>query len=245
MNEPWLGWHFLPQSRCLSNDDGREVHVGETYVVPGPPVLCSHGLHACRRAVDALGYAPGPTVCRVQLGGEIVEENDKAAATERTVLAMSDATRTLYEFAIWCAEGTLRSVGVTDVRCWHALEVKRRWLDGATTDDELAAARASAGDAAWDTWAIAWNAAGVAAHAATRAAIGVGATRDTAWDSARNAAADAADAARNAADAAARGARNAADAAARGAARVEQNAELERRLLALFEMDVAKEDTNG
>jgi hypothetical protein len=146
----WLGWHFVAEDRCLANGDGRPVRAGETYSVDGEPVLCEHGLHASRRALDALRYAPGAIVCRVRLSGTIVEGEDKACATERTVLAMADATRTLHEFAIWCAEGALRKANVKDGDCWEALAVKRRWLDGQASDEELDAARAAARDAAWD-----------------------------------------------------------------------------------------------
>ena len=162
--EVWEGWHFLP-------DDGRlwgggelpesrrtKVEAGATYRVDGAIILCERGLHASRRAIDALRYAPetnGAVVCRVRLGGTIVEGNDKACASERTVLWMADATRTLHEFAIWCAEGALKTATVTDERCWGALEAKRRWLDGQATNDELAAAGYAAGDAAWDA---AWDA---------------------------------------------------------------------------------------
>ena len=142
----WLGWHFLPANGRLANGDGRQVVAGETYTVQGEPVLCNRGLHASERAIDALRYAPGAVVCYVRLSGTIIEDGDKAVATERTVLAMADATRMLHEFALWCAESALRDAGVTGERCWQALTVKRCWLNGKATDEELAAARAAAGD---------------------------------------------------------------------------------------------------
>jgi len=217
MGVEWLGWHFLSSDRCLDGGNGCQVRVGETYTVEGHPVLCEHGLHASRRAIDALKYAPGPIVCRVRLGGLVVEDDDKAAATERTVFGMADVTQALHEFAVWCAEGALRRDGVTDERCWRALKTKLAWLDGAATDQELASARDAAEDIAWD---VAWDAAG-----------------DVAWDAAGDAAEDAARAAAWAA--AGNPAENpgwvATWDAARDAAEKEQNAELERRLLALFE----------
>src|SRR5690606_39639064 len=156
----WVGWHFVAADRRLRwplrrGEPRPVVQPGMTLRVEGPPVLCEWGLHASRRGLDALQYAPGPVVCRVRLGGEIVEGDDKAAATERTVLWMADATRTLHEFGLWCAEQALqreRAAGrEPDPRSWKALEVKRRWLAGDAGDDELAAARAAARDAAWDT----------------------------------------------------------------------------------------------
>jgi hypothetical protein len=154
MND-WLGWHFLPDDGKLANGDGRQAVAGETYTVEPPLKLCNHGLHASKRAIDALKYAPGALVCRVHLSGEILEdEPDKACATQRTVLWMADATRTLHEFACRVAEDALRAANVTDERCWNAIQVKRKWLNGQATDTELRAARAVAWDAAW---AAAWD----------------------------------------------------------------------------------------
>jgi hypothetical protein len=79
-----LGWWFAAEPK-LPNGDGRPVVVGEKLTVDGEIVLCKRGLHASRRAIDALQYAPGALVCRVRLSGTIVEDNDKCAASERTV----------------------------------------------------------------------------------------------------------------------------------------------------------------
>ena len=84
----------------------------------------------------------------------------------------------LHEFACRCAERALKKAKVTDERSWNAIKVKRAWLKGEATDEELAAARAAAaaawaagaaGAAAWAAWAAgaAWAvAAWVAAWAA-------------------------------------------------------------------------------
>jgi hypothetical protein len=74
--------------------------------------------------------------------------------------------RVLHEFAIWCADEALKRVGNPDPRSLNALEVKRRWLRGKATDEELAAARA----AAWDAARAAMDAARAAAWAAMDAA---------------------------------------------------------------------------
>ena len=95
--------------------------------------------------------------------------------------------RMLHEFAIWCAEQALALIAEPDPRSLNVLVVKRRWLDGEASDEELtaagdaagdaarAAAGAAAGAAAWDTagaaaWDAAWDAAGDAAWAAAWAA---------------------------------------------------------------------------
>jgi hypothetical protein len=197
------GWHFLPGDKRLRWGTKEVVKVGKTLEVEGPPVLCGHGFHASRRAIDALGYCPNTDkifVSRVRLSGVIIESNDKMVATKRSALSIADATRTLHEFACWCAEGALRSEEkagrAVDPRSWGAVETKRLWLDGKATKKQLAAARAATWDAAraaaWAaTWDAAWAATRDAAWDAARAAAWA-AARDAAWAAARAAAWDAA-----------------------------------------------------
>lgn len=160
-----LAWHWLPDNGCLRYPPHTKVEVGQTLTAEGPLELCKNGMHASLRALDALKYAFGAIICRVELSGETVEGDDKLCARHRKVVAMADATKTLHEFACWCAEQALlreREAGrEPDVRSWAAIEVKRRWLKGEATDEELYVAR----DAAWD-------AARDAARAAARAAAG-------------------------------------------------------------------------
>ena len=128
---------------------------------------------------------------------------------------MIDGTKILNEFACRCAEDALKKANVTDERCWNAIKVKRDWLKGKATDNELAAAQASARDAARD-----------AARAAARDAAWA-AERAAAWDAAQ---ASAWDAARDAAWAAERAAERD---AAQAAARDEQNILLEKMVYEL------------
>jgi hypothetical protein len=158
-----LYWHWLQEDRRLRWGTKELVEVGKTIRYEGELVLCESGLHASEKAIDSLGYAPGSIICRVALGGQIIEGGDKVVAAERTVLWMADATNTLHEFACRCAETALKTAKVEDVRCWAAIETKRKWLKGEATDAELAAA-----------WAAAWDAARDAA-------------RDAAWAAARTA----------------------------------------------------------
>ena len=177
-----LAWHFLRGDRRLSYPPHTLVEVGQKLTVEPPLELCNWGLHASKRAIDALNYAPGSIACRVELSGEILEGDDKVCATERTVLKMIDATNVLHEFACWCAEQALlkeREAGrEPDQRSWAAIEAKRKWLRGEITDSELEAARDAAlaaaaqddaMDAAWAARAAAWDVAWAAA-------------RDAAWD---------------------------------------------------------------
>ena len=161
-------WWFSAAA-TLPNDDGRPVVLGETLTVdPAKVVPCKFGLHASASAFDALQYAPGPILWRVELGGKIVPHGDpvdKYAASERTAIAGGiDVSPLLWEFARKCALGVLH--------LWDAPQVVRDYLTG---DESLrAAAWDAASAAAWDAasaaaWAAAWAAAGAAAGAAEEA----------------------------------------------------------------------------
>ena len=161
----WLGWHFTDSSECLRYNDGRKIVVGETHTVTCKPSLCEQGLHASKRAIDALQYAPGPILFRVALAGKIVEGEDKAVATKRTYLARVDAEPILREFARKCA--------LQVIHLWDAPAIVREYLE--TGNEQIrAAARDAARDAARGA---AWDAARDAARAA-------------AWDAARAAQAE-------------------------------------------------------
>jgi len=130
-------WHFLPDDGKLRYPPHTKVEVGQTLTCDGPPSLCKHGFHACRRAIDALYYAPDALACRVIVGGEIREGTDKIVGTQRTVVAMADATMLLHAFACDVAEKALDECGDDDPRSRRAIEVKRLWIAGKATDSEL------------------------------------------------------------------------------------------------------------
>ena len=160
-----LDWHF--STGTLAHGDGRKIRKGVTHHVDGPLLLCSHGLHASAKAVDAVNYAPsvstGLYVARVRLHGEIIHGDDKSVATDRTYLWVAPADLILHEFACECAEAALMIGQVEDERSWNVIAVKRDWMAGKATNKQLAAARDAAGAAARD-------AAGAAARDAARAA---------------------------------------------------------------------------
>jgi hypothetical protein len=150
-----LAWHFLPDDGRLANRNRRKVEVGKTYSVRWPIAICENGMHGARRLIDALSYAPGAVVERVEIWGDVVEHNDKLCGRHRKCLALVDVTRLLHEFACDVAEDALKMAKVKDKRSWAAIEMKRKWLKGKATNDELAAAGDAAWDAAWDkynTW---------------------------------------------------------------------------------------------
>ena len=246
----------------LPHGDGREVVVGETLSVEGKIVACKKGLHASVRPLDALQYAPGGVVCRVEVWGDVRKESDKIAGRNRKVLWMADADSALRLFACDCAKEACRVAKHTDERSLNAIRVARLYAEGRATSDELAAALDAALDAAWVATGAAWDAAwaarvatGAAWDAAWAAWVATGAAWDAtgaarvatgaAWDAAgaaaRAAAWDAAgDAARTAAWDAAGDARAAAwdaGAAVRAAAWDAQNKALTKRLMALRRLD--------
>ena len=86
----------------------------------------------------------------------------------------------LHELACVCAEYALSLVENPDPRSVKAIEVKRAWLRGEATDEELVAARGAAFDASWATSrpstydgarATAWYAADTVARAACAACV--------------------------------------------------------------------------
>jgi hypothetical protein len=180
---------------------------GEWLEHEGVIEICRSGLHASLCPFDALQYAPGNTLCLVELEGVEGRQADKVVARRRRIVARIDAEPLMREFARWSA--------LQVIELWDAPDVVRQYL---TTGDESLrdaaraaawdaardaawdAARAAARDAAWDAaraaaWDAAWDAARAAAWGAARAAAWAAAwaaARDAAWDAARAAARDAA-----------------------------------------------------
>jgi len=211
-----LAWHFISTDCRLRYGDSRLVTPGSVVSVADPSKLntCTYGMHASVDVLDALEYAPGPVLCRVELSGTIIKDTDKLCAESRRVVWMADPKKAdfaMRKFARRCA--------LDVAHLWEMPDVVRRYLE--TGGEEIRdAAWAAARDAAWD-----------AAWAAARAAAG-DVAGDAAWAAARAAARDVAgDAAWAAAWAAARAAAgdvagDAAWAAARAAAKRKQRLRL-------------------
>ena len=107
-------------------------------------------------------------------------------------------TPILHEFACRCAEDALSRIDNPDPRSINAIVVKRRWIAGEATDEELAAAEAAAWVArtsAQDAVEAATLAAQTATWAARTAAWAARTAAWATWTAARTAAQDAAEAA--------------------------------------------------
>jgi hypothetical protein len=143
--------------------DGRPVPpAGKWLRHEGELIPCEAGLHASEHPFDALQYAPGSLLHKVELSGEIIPHGnpvDKVCASGRKILATVNAEDLCRKFA--------RRVALDVIDKWDAPKVVRDYL---TTGDETLR------DAAWD-----------AAWTADRAVA-----RDAALDAARAAACDAA-----------------------------------------------------
>ena len=84
-----LAYHFVGSTLR----DGRPVSPdGEWLVHDGRVEMCKLGLHASRHPFDALRYAPGATLCRVECAGIVQEDADKLVCRRRRIVARIDAT---------------------------------------------------------------------------------------------------------------------------------------------------------
>ena len=122
-----LGWHFTV-GRKLAYNDNRHIRAGSTLVHRGRLVPCQAGLHMSERAIDALRYANGVLVWRVEGSGEMVPHDvpvAKHCCRRRKALWCVNAKELLARFARSCALDVLH--------LWSAPDVVRRWL---TTGDE-------------------------------------------------------------------------------------------------------------
>ena len=153
MSAPVMAWHFVGPT--LRNGDPVPAD-GEALRHDGPVSICVSGLHASRRPIDALRYAPGSTICRVECRDVVEEQDDKLVCRERVILWRVEGDGLLRDFA--------RSCALDVVHLWDAPDVVLRYLR--TGDESLRdAAWVAARDAAWvaagpAAWVAAWVAAG-------------------------------------------------------------------------------------
>jgi len=92
-------WYFSKKEKKLAHGDNRQIQKGRTHKVKGQIEPCRRGLHASKRLIDALSYAPGPYIWRVEMSGNIISECDKLCASERTYIQGFDATVLFRKFA--------------------------------------------------------------------------------------------------------------------------------------------------
>ncbi len=156
----------------LRYGDGRPVRVGETHTVDGEIKPCQNGLHSSLGPADALAYNPSSIVWVTKIGGNIVHDNGKLAASERSYLYRVDVLAVLKQWARECA---LRVLPLTRnyFSAVNYVLVESFLLTGAAAQaaaDAANAAACAAANARARPATYAANAANAAAYAATNAA---------------------------------------------------------------------------
>lgn len=141
-----IAWHFTGDRLR----DGSPIpQIGEWLEYAGKVEICKSGLHASRDPFDALQFAPGPMLHKVECDQIVDEEEDKFVCRRRRILASRDATEGLRYFA------RMRALSV--VHLWSAPDVV---LDFLMTGNPVIAAAALDAEcgAAWDAARKEWNA---------------------------------------------------------------------------------------
>jgi hypothetical protein len=181
--KPFLAWHFVSDKLR----DGRDIPAdGVKLKQDGKLVMCQTGLHASRVLLDALYCAPGYTVCRVRISGDVIERPDKLVASERTIVWRAKVKRLISAFA--------RQQALKVAHLWEIPDVVRQYLE--TGDESLRLAAANAAASAATSAAYATSATNAAAYAAAYATSAAYATAsDAAYAAASAAYATASDAA--------------------------------------------------
>jgi hypothetical protein len=155
--------YWFTSSDTLPHGDERKVIIGDTLSVKGPLVICIHGLHASREPFDALQYANGSMIYKVESFGDIIEQSDKYCSRHRKAIAVIDATSLLRQFA--------REQALSVKHLWDMPHIVEEYLKTGAEDIRgvaADAARTAAADAAYAAYAAASHAA--ATHAAACAA---------------------------------------------------------------------------
>ena len=92
-------YYFSNKDKRLRYNDNRVIRKGITHKVKGDIKLCSSGLHASRKILDALQYAPDNYLWLVNLSGTIIHGEDKSVASEREYLYGLNIEKILWEFS--------------------------------------------------------------------------------------------------------------------------------------------------
>jgi hypothetical protein len=148
MEKKIKAWHFVADNRRMNHQPEMEITPGYIYSEHGPVKICKSGLHGSRKVIDALRYAPGSYLCRVDMWSEVKEDKDKLVARHRHVIAAKDVSSELRLWACWCVRQQWHLLH--DERSKKALETAERFARGKATRQQLDAARAATWDAAWD-----------------------------------------------------------------------------------------------
>jgi hypothetical protein len=171
-----LAWHFLNDEGLL-RDGTSPPNDGEWLEHTGPVEICKSGLHASRHLIDALEYAPGSILCRVEMGEVIDQQFDKIVSSRRKIIWRKDVSDILIHFArrealgvahLWaCPPIVLQYLQTGDPSIRAAAHVAARATTEGREDAKWAAKMAARWAtegredakwaASWAVWSVAWN----------------------------------------------------------------------------------------
>ena len=107
-------WHFVSDTLR----DGSPIPKDGVWLKhTGKVVMCESGLHASLNPFDALQYAPGNTLCLVEVRGIVQKDADKLVCRERKIIARMDATELCRYFARMKAVSVIHLWDAPDVVC--------------------------------------------------------------------------------------------------------------------------------
>ena len=119
----YTAFHFSNKSGNLGFGDGREIRVGETLSVDCKPKLCEIGLHGSQSVVDALGYASGARLWKVEIWGNVDCGDDKLCGNNRrAVVDYGEILPIIVEFAKWCSDRAAKYAGSAAKSAKYAAE---------------------------------------------------------------------------------------------------------------------------
>ena len=171
-----LAWYFASENNRLNYGDNRLIEIGKMHTVKHKPVLCKKGLHGSVQLLDALGYAPGPMLYRVDITRKLDIRHDKLCGQRRQYLAGFDATSVLQEFTRM--QNLIHIKHIKPYCSDGQYEVILEWLNTGNPDLRAAtvtAAKSAASTCTWssansDVEAAAQRVAGFTAHQVVEAA---------------------------------------------------------------------------
>ncbi len=157
-----LAWHFTAGMKLR---DGQPLVVGKTYRHTGELEMCMRGYHASIDIRDALSYAPGFQVSRVECSGDMVKQSDKLVCRNRKVLWTLEAKAIILKWSMRVATDAVKiAKKVCTNKAWNAWA--ELWISG----KDRSYAAADAASAAYSAYAYAASAAYSAAYSAASAA---------------------------------------------------------------------------
>ena len=112
-----IGYHFLRADPARRHPEDREIVIGETLRKDAPPRLTHYGYHASRRVLDAWSLAgtEQTIVIKALLAGQIIHGANESVASERTILAVCDASDVLVRLARRAMQAALAASELTNI----------------------------------------------------------------------------------------------------------------------------------